>query len=310
MHTLGATAVIIDAGRVLLTRRSDFPLWVAPGGHMDRGETAQDCCLREVQEETGLDVEIERLIGLYSRPHGLGGNAGTMTFLFTCRVIGGVPCVTNETTAIRYWPIQKLPTNVPGWHRLYLADVLQYNHKPLLRTLPTPLRIRLLAWPMFRLRQLINRLKGRPEFTATRWKLGAFVTLFDGDGQVLLVRRRDYPVWNLPGGRVERNETPWDAAVRECCEETGLQIEVQHLTGVYSKPSRAEVVLSFEGHIVGGRPIPTEEGAESRYFPVHSLPDPTLPKHAERIHDSAAYHAKVVFRTQDTPSGLKVLGFK
>jgi 8-oxo-dGTP diphosphatase len=310
MHTLGATAVVIDAGRVLLTRRSDFPLWVAPGGHMDRGETVQDCCLREVKEETGLDVEIERLISLYSRPYGLGGNAGAMTFLFACRVIDGVPRVTDETTAIRYWPVQELPINMPGWHRLYLADALHHNHKTLLCTLPTPLRIRLVTWPVFRLHRLVNRLQGRPKFSVTHWKLGAFVTLFDGDGQVLLVRRRDHPAWNLPGGQVERNETPWDAAVRESYEETGLQIEVQRLTGVYSKPSRTEVVLNFEGHVVGGQLVPTLEGVESRYFPVHSLPDPTLPKHVERIHDSAARHADVLFRTQDTPSGLKVLGFK
>jgi len=310
MHTLGATAVIIQAGQVLLTRRSDFPLWVLPGGHMDRGEAVQECCLREVKEETGLVVEIERLIGLYSRPKGLGGNAATMTFLFACRVIDGAPRVTDETTAIRYWPIQELPANTPGWHRLYLADALHHNHKTLLRTLPTPFRIRLLAWPMFRLRRLINRLRGRPKFSITRWKLGAFVTLFDADGQVLLVRRRDYSMWNLPGGQVERNETPWDAAVRECYEEPRLRIEVLYLTGVYSKPSRAEVVLNFGGRVVGGQPVPTEESAESRYFPAHSLPQPTLPKHVERIHDSAAHRDKVVFRTQDTPSGLKVLGFK
>jgi 8-oxo-dGTP diphosphatase len=310
MHTLGATAVIIFDGQVLLTRRRDLPLWVTPGGHLDQGETVQACCLREAKEETGLDVEIERLIGLYILPRVVGGAMGPMTFLFACRVVGGAPHLTDETTAIRYWPLEKLPVNTPQWHRRYLTDALDGNRVALWRTLPTPLWIYLIARPFFRLRRWVNRLRGRPKFTATRWKLGAFVTLFDGDGQVLLVRRRDYPVWNLPGGAVERGETPWGAAVRETREETGLEIEVERLAGVYSKPSRGEIVLNFEGCVVGGHLAPTEEGVESRYFPVNALPETTLPKHVERIHDSAAGHAEAVLKVQDTPSGLTVLGFK
>ena len=68
------------------------------------------------------------------------------------------------------------------------------------------------------------------------------------------------------------------------------------------------LVLNFEGWVVGGRLTPTDEGAESRYFPRDALPEPTLPKHVERIHDSAR-RTEVVFKVQDTPPGLEVLGF-
>jgi ADP-ribose pyrophosphatase YjhB (NUDIX family) len=199
---------------------------------------------------------------------------------------------------------------MPGWHGLYLTDALTGHRTPRWRTLSSPLLALLVARTVLRLRWLAQRLQGGPKYTATRWNLGAFVTLFDDDGRVLLVRRRDFPVWNLPGGQVERNETPWQAAVREAREETGLEIEVRRLTGVYHKPSRGEVVLNFEGQVVGGRSIPTDEGAESRYFPVDGLPEPTLPKHVERIQDSASRKADVIFRVQDTPPGLKVLGIK
>jgi 8-oxo-dGTP diphosphatase len=310
MHTLGATAVIIHDGQVLLTRRRDLPLWVAPGGHLDQGETLQLCCLREVKEETGLDVHIERFVGMYVLPRVLGGPIGPTTFLFFCHSIGGTLCLSDETTGVRYWPLEKLPANMPAWHRRYLSDTLDGDRTASWCTLPTPLWVYCVARPFSRLRRWFHRLKGPPQFAATHWELGAFVTSFDADGRVLLVQRRDYPVWNLPGGKVERGETPWDAAVRETREETGLEIRVQRLTGVYSKPTRGEVILNFEGQVVGGKLVPTEEGVESRYFAVDALPESTLPKHAQRIYDSAAHHAEVVFEVQDTPSDLTILGFK
>ncbi len=310
MHILGTTAIIINNGKILLTRRNDLPVWVAPGGHLDQGETVQDGCLREVREETGLDVEIERLIGLYARQRGPGNSRRTTSFVFACRVVGGTPQVSDETTDIRYWPVQKLPVTVPAWHRRYLSDALDGNQKALWHSSLTPLWATIVAWPALCLRWWVNRLKGRPRFTVTRWGLGAFVTLFDDAGRVLLARRRDYPVWNLPGGKVERGEAPWEAAVRETREETGLEIEIERLTAIYSKPSRAEIVLGFQGRVTGGRLVPTEESEESRYFPVDALPEPILPKHVEHIHDSAARYADVVLKVQDTPPGLEILGFK
>jgi ADP-ribose pyrophosphatase YjhB (NUDIX family) len=277
---------------------------------MDRGETVQECCVREVKEETGLDVEIERLVGLYARLRPRSTHMDWMSFLFVCRVVGGRPRVTEETTDIRYWPVDDLPSNIPRWHRRYLADAQNGSPQALWRTMPASWWVPFFAWPALRWRELRNRLWGRPKFVPHRWGLGVFVTLFDDDGRVLLVRRRDVPVWNLPGGRVEPDETPWQAGLREVREETGLEIELERLTGVYSKPARDQVVLNFMGRVVGGRLTPTEEAAESGYFSLDALPEPILPKHVERIHHSTTRQPEVVFQVQDTPPGLEVLGFK
>ncbi len=309
MHILGTVAIIIDENQVLLTRRADAPLWVAPGGHLDQGESVRAGCLREVKEETGLEVEIKRLVGLYARQRSLGGALGALSFVFTCRPVAGTLQTSAETTAVRYWPLRELPSNTPRWHRRYLADALDGEQAALWSTLPTSW-LRVAARLRYRIRRWQDRRQGRPGFTATHWDLGAFVTLFDAAGRVLLARRRDYPVWNLPGGKVEPDETPWQAAVREVREETGLEIELERLTGVYSKPARAAGVFNFEGRVVRGELAPTDESAELCYFDLGALPENTLPKQVERIHDSAARHADVVFKVQDAPPGLEVLGFK
>ncbi|HEY9603262.1 MAG TPA: NUDIX domain-containing protein, partial [Allocoleopsis sp.] len=66
--TLGCSAAVFDPTRqkLLLTRRTDNGRWCLPGGRMDAGEEAAEACIREVLEETGLHVRIERLIGVYS----------------------------------------------------------------------------------------------------------------------------------------------------------------------------------------------------------------------------------------------------
>jgi ADP-ribose pyrophosphatase YjhB (NUDIX family) len=64
-----ATALIVDeAGRILLQRRADFEAWGLPGGVMEPGESLLQALHREVREETGLSIRVERLIGLYTSP--------------------------------------------------------------------------------------------------------------------------------------------------------------------------------------------------------------------------------------------------
>jgi ADP-ribose pyrophosphatase YjhB (NUDIX family) len=61
--------VVADSdGRILLQRRSDSGNWARSGGVMDIGETLAECAIREVREETGFDVRIERIVGIYSDP--------------------------------------------------------------------------------------------------------------------------------------------------------------------------------------------------------------------------------------------------
>ena len=67
----GASAIIFDSSRekVLLTRRSDNGRWCLPGGGMDPGESAEETCVREALEETGLQVRVTKLVGIYTSPN-------------------------------------------------------------------------------------------------------------------------------------------------------------------------------------------------------------------------------------------------
>jgi ADP-ribose pyrophosphatase YjhB (NUDIX family) len=133
------------------------------------------------------------------------------------------------------------------------------------------------------------------------FQLGAFALIFDSDGAILLCHRRDLDAWNLPGGRVEQGESPWDAVVRETREEVGLQVEVDRLAGAYFKPDQAEVVFSFVCRMVTGELTTSEEADDVRFFPLDALPANTISRHVERIHDALTSPNAPVLREQTGP---------
>ncbi|MFC4046880.1 NUDIX domain-containing protein [Dactylosporangium siamense] len=107
----GAQVLITDqSGRVLLQRRADSGNWSAPGGVMDIGETLAETAVREVKEETGLDVEITGLLGLYTDPRHViayadGEVRQEFVVAFTGRPIGGQLEISDESTELRWVPI-------------------------------------------------------------------------------------------------------------------------------------------------------------------------------------------------------------
>ena len=81
---------------------------------------------------------------------------------------------------------------------------------------------------------------------------GAHVLALDGEGRILVVRTTYLgPGWMLPGGRVERSETPHEAAVRETREETGLHVRLDRLVLVDAHRAR-DVSFLFRGTVTGG----------------------------------------------------------
>jgi 8-oxo-dGTP pyrophosphatase MutT (NUDIX family) len=126
----GASAAIFDAaGRLLLQRRSDNGYWGLPGGGMDLGESVAQTVVREVREETGYEVEVVRLIGVYSDPaHSVinypdGNRVQSIVCLFECRVVGGAPALSDETTALEWFSLDALPRPFVPNHVIRIRDI-------------------------------------------------------------------------------------------------------------------------------------------------------------------------------------------
>jgi ADP-ribose pyrophosphatase YjhB (NUDIX family) len=128
----GCSAVIFNADRTkaLLTRRTDNGRWCIPGGGMEAGESAAEACIREVWEETGLHVEVKRLIGVYSNPHQLavyadGNKAHFVVMSFEVEVTGGELGLSNETTETGFFSVQEMETmSMHGKHKERVEDAL------------------------------------------------------------------------------------------------------------------------------------------------------------------------------------------
>jgi ADP-ribose pyrophosphatase YjhB (NUDIX family) len=119
---IGATIAIIEEDRILLTKREDFEIWCMPGGQIDPGESLADAAVREAREETGLEVELTRLVCLSSR---VGGGQEVHMPIFAAKVVGGTlsPQV-DEVIDIGYFAAEELPANLIPWHRRPALDAL------------------------------------------------------------------------------------------------------------------------------------------------------------------------------------------
>lgn len=111
---VGADAVIFDAeGRVLLGQRADNQRWGLPCGWVDPGESPAEAAIREVREETGLDVRILQLVDVQTRlPSVEYGLYTLVAVIYLCEVIGGDMRTSHESLDLRYWSID----DVPIWH--------------------------------------------------------------------------------------------------------------------------------------------------------------------------------------------------
>ncbi len=122
--------------------------------------------------------------------------------------------------------------------------------------------------------------------------------IFSSDRKsVLLIKRRDIPVWVLPGGGIEPGESPEDAAIRETHEETGYSVNIARKIAEYSPSNKlSKHTYFFEMIPISGKPTLGDETAGIQFFPLDKLPSLMPPNYPYWIQDAAASYPFVLYK--------------
>jgi ADP-ribose pyrophosphatase YjhB (NUDIX family) len=134
------SAVIFDGdGKVLLHRRSDNGQWGLPGGSVEIGETVSQALVREVKEETGLDVRIIRCVGVYSDPrlqmvsYPDGRGVHYISTVFECQITGGTLTLSPETLELGFFDPYDLPADIVPSHVIRIQDAMKRQEAAFIR---------------------------------------------------------------------------------------------------------------------------------------------------------------------------------
>lgn len=116
-----------DKGEVLLQRRGDTNKWGFPGGAIELGETPEMAAIREAKEETGLDVEVGKLIGIYTdcnMEYASGDKAQSILIAYELKGVGGeLFCDKGETLELKYFSLGNMPELFCKQHEELLEDI-------------------------------------------------------------------------------------------------------------------------------------------------------------------------------------------
>ena len=281
---VGAGALIVQDGCLLLLQRGlvadAFPgAWNLPAGYCEADELPRTAAARETEEETGLQVGVGCLVDAYFFDDDPRGNG--LLLVYEAEIAGGeLRGDGREATAQGFFAPDELPAPLCGGGHDQAIEA--WRARALDRWQPgAPLRYCPHCAHPLEERMAFDRLRpvcrvcGFVHFREP--KVGVSL-LVEQDGRLALVRRAVEPglgKWALPSGFVEWDESPEEAAVRECREETGLQVtltalaDVQHYTDDYRGPG---VNLVYQARVMGGVLKAGDDASAARFFAPAELP--------------------------------------
>ena len=126
-HSVSVSAVILDdQGRALTIRRNDNGDWEPPGGVLELSESITDGLIREVEEETGLVVEPERLSGVYKNIA-----RGIIALVFRCHVVCGTPRPSAETPQVAWLSLAEVNQRMSEAYAIRIQDAVSETVPPI-----------------------------------------------------------------------------------------------------------------------------------------------------------------------------------
>lgn len=131
-----AGAVIVKEGKILLQRRSDNNLWGLIGGLMELEETYEETALREIREETGLNVRLTSFLGIFHNHNMVWSNgdaAHTVGAYYLAEIVEGEPRIDAESLELRFFAPDELPELFAPDHRAAVKAYMEGCRFPLLR---------------------------------------------------------------------------------------------------------------------------------------------------------------------------------
>lgn len=129
LHSVSVVGVVIDdQGRALLIQCRDNGHWEAPGGILERDEDIESGLIREVREETGLEVEPIALTGVYKNMP-----RGVIALVFRCRMVAGTLTETDEARAFRWVTADEVRNLASEAFAIRVLDAMDCAHTPAIR---------------------------------------------------------------------------------------------------------------------------------------------------------------------------------
>lgn len=273
---LGTRCAVVDStARVLLSKRDDLHIWTLPGGRLDAGEPIDKAAVREVQEETGLDVEITEPVALYYWP-----DWHRLNILFAARPVGGrLFQITDETSDNRFFSRDELPeTFGPDYAGHVLAQTRplpQIVRLSRIRTLQSQL--------MLRWRWVSNLLRGRPEPRFTRFTVRAVAAIYSDDHQRVLTLPHERSQ-TLPRVQCDGKTAPWHQLTQMLRPICPLGVELEW-AGLWQDIDSDTLELVFTGSVPA---VALQNGGQWCY--AQNAPVDTLDsQYLQRIHGDPAH---------------------
>ncbi|KAA3658426.1 MAG: NUDIX hydrolase [Chloroflexi bacterium] len=298
--------LLVDGyNQILLIQRNDSRTWAIPGGAMEAGELPTDAVAREVREETGLIVMPVRLVAVHYLHHKPTPFLG---LTFRCIQRGGELETSDETPQVGFVKVIDMPRAMSRIHRQRIDAGLTHQGGPPIWFEQRPSWWGRLVWlylrkVMYPRMDRQRKRNGQPLYVPPpKWVTSAFTVICNEVGEVLWVKRRDQDVWNLPGGMGQDEEPPWETAVRETYEETGLHITLTNLPGIYVyQDEQPHMVFTFTATVDSGQLTNGEESADFAHFAPGQEETPIVEQHLQRVKDAVDLVEQTQFRFQNGP---------